>query len=129
MKKLFPEVPDVPQGVANRAVKIIEKHLRMHRVDRARDLPEEAKVRLYRDLRFYFESDAQPPGSGSDTGGFSTRRFLSSLWEKVENFLSVCEAWREAGPVTVFTWSAFGDPARYTVIPRGNSSSTCRECS
>jgi hypothetical protein len=54
MKKIFPESPDVPQGTANRGVRIIEKHLRMHRVDRARDLPEEAKIRLLRDLKSFF---------------------------------------------------------------------------
>lgn len=91
MKKLFPEAPDVPQSVANRAVRIIEKHLRVHHVSRTRDLPEEAKIRLYRDLRFFFEGDPMGPSAGSSTTGFSIRRSLSRLWEKIEDFLSVCE--------------------------------------
>ncbi len=129
MTKLFPEAPDVPQSVANRAIKIIERHLRLHRVDRAKDLPEEAKVRLFRDLRFFFESGAQPPGAGPEGGKFSLRRFLSGLWEKLENFLSVFEVVRESGSVTVFTWASFGDQTRFTVVPRAHNPQTCRECS
>ena len=64
MKKLYPEAPDVSQSVANRAARIVEKHLRTHRVSRACDLPEEARIRLYRDLRLFFESDSQVPGAG-----------------------------------------------------------------
>jgi len=91
MKKLFPEAADVPQSVANRATKIVEKYLRLHRVDRARDLPEEAKVRLYRDLRFFFDSGGQPsePGAGGIGAGIS--RFFSGLWGKIEDFLSMSE--------------------------------------
>jgi hypothetical protein len=92
MKKLFPEASDIGQSVANRAAKIIEKHLRLHRVDRARDLPEEAKVRLYRDLRFFFDSGGQPTqtGTGGVAGGI--RRFFAGLWGKIEDFLSMSES-------------------------------------
>jgi hypothetical protein len=96
MKKLFPEMPDVPQNVANRAVRIIEKHLRAHRVSRARDLPEEARIRLYRDLRFYFDGENQTPDDRISKRGFSLRGALSSFWEKLEDFLSACES---ASPV------------------------------
>lgn len=85
MKKLFADAPDVPQGVANRGVRIIEKHLRVHKVERARDLPEEAKIRLLRDLREFFDTEAQAKG-GSGPGG-TRRGFWSRLWEKIENFL------------------------------------------
>jgi hypothetical protein len=90
MKKLFPEASDVPGSVANRAARIIEKHLRLHRVDRARDLPEEAKVRLYRDLRFFFDSGGQPTQPGTAAGG--VRRFLAGLWGKIEDFVSMSES-------------------------------------
>lgn len=98
MKKLYPEAPDVPQSTANRAIRIIEKHLRTHRVDRAADLPEEAKVRLYRDLRFFFDTESRPGGPDRQRGGFSFRRALSRAWEKLENFLNACEgqAWKSA---------------------------------
>jgi hypothetical protein len=97
MKKLFPEASDVPQSVANRATKIVEKYLRLHRVDRARDLPEEAKVRLYRDLRFFFDSGGQPTDTGPGVGaGF--RRFFAGLWGKVEDFLSMAGSSPAVGP-------------------------------
>lgn len=89
MKKLFPDAPDVPQGVANRGVRIIEKHLRMHKVDRAKDLPEEAKVRLLRDLRVFFDSEM---GEGSKRGaGPSERGFWGRLWNRFQDFLSFNE--------------------------------------
>lgn len=55
MKKIFSDAPDVPLATANAVARIIERHLRIHRVDRAKDLPEEAKVRLYRDIRAFFD--------------------------------------------------------------------------
>lgn len=103
MKRLFPEAAEVPQSVANRASKIVEKYLRIHRVDRARDLPEEAKVRLYRDLRFFFESGGQPPDSGSGAGGL--RRYLSNLWGKIEDFLSMADSAPAPGSITMFLWA------------------------
>ena len=96
MKKLYPELPDVPQSVANRALRIIEKHLRIHHVNRARDLPEEARIRLHRDLRFFFESGSPPPSMDSGRKGFSIRGFFSRLWEKIEDFLSASESARLA---------------------------------
>lgn len=73
-------------STANRASRIIEKHLKMHHVNRARDLPEEAKIRLYRDLRFYLESGTQPPDAHS--GRQSLRGWLSGMWIRIEDFLS-----------------------------------------
>lgn len=83
MKKLFHEAPDVSQRVANRSIKIIERHLRLHKVDRAKDLHEEAKVRLLCDLRSFFDSEAGQGGHGSAKGGF-----WSKLRDKIENFMS-----------------------------------------
>lgn len=121
MKKLFPETADVPQSVANRATKIVEKYLRLHKVERARDLPEEAKVRLYRDLRFFFDSGGQPSEPGAGGIGASIGRFFSGLWGKIEDFLSMSEA-RVLGPVWVLACAGFGDSNRVTVVPWGEDS-------
>ena len=91
MKKLFPEAPDVPQPVANRAVRIVEKYFRLHRVERARDLPEEAKIRLLRDLRSFFDAELRHIGPAV---GDATKRkgWLAKLIKRVENVLSFGEA-------------------------------------
>lgn len=125
MKKMFPDAPDVPQSVANRASKIVEKHLRLHRVERARDLPEEAKVRLYRDLRFLFDSGGQPPSQGNE--GFSIGKFFSGMWEKIEDFFSMSESCRIGGIVTVFAWASFGDSARLAIDGWSSNSLACIE--
>lgn len=122
MKKLFPEAPDVPQSVANRAVRVIEKHLRLHRVDRVNDLPEEAKVRLYRDLRFFFEGDGTAPGTG--TGDRTIRGFFTRLWEKLEDFLSAAETDRAAGSIVLLAWASFGEPTRLTFLPAYGSNNS-----
>lgn len=128
MKKLFPEAPDVPQGVANRAVRIIEKYFKIHRVERARDLPEEAKVRLYRDLRFLFEGDGGSGRAGFEGKGGSVRGLLSRLWEKIENFLSMAEDSRACGPATVLSWVCFGDTAQLAALPWSDGSWTWNQC-
>lgn len=92
MKKLYPDMPDVSPAVANRAIRIMERHFRTHRVTRAKDLPEEAKIRLYRDLRLFFEGNQQPPDIGGGKKAVSLRGFLSRLWERVEDFLSAFAA-------------------------------------
>lgn len=91
MKKLFPETPDVPQSVANRAVRIVEKHMRQHRVDRASELSEEAKVRLLRDLRAFFEAEMAENGPGG-LNAADRRNWFTRLMERIENFLSFGEA-------------------------------------
>lgn len=121
MKKLFPEAPDVPQSVANRAVRVIEKHLRLHRVDRVNDLPEEAKVRLYRDLRFFFEGDGTAPGTGANDR--TIRGFFTRLWEKLEDFLSAAEVGRSVGPVVLLAWASFGESTRLAFLPAHGSQS------
>jgi hypothetical protein len=115
VKKLFPETPDVPQSMANRAARILEKYLRMHRVEKAKDLPEEARIRLYRDLRFLFDGGDQPR-SGADGGGLSIRRFFSRMWEKLEDFLSACEMDRNVS-VNILAWVSFSESARTTILP------------
>ncbi len=117
MKKLFPDAPDVPQSVANRASKILEKYLRMHRVERAKDLPEEARVRLYRDLRFFLDSGGQPsdPGTGGVMSGVG--RFCSRLWSKIEDFLSMYESSRPTGPIGILALAGYGEAARIAAMP------------
>ena len=91
MKKLFPEMPDVPQSVANGAVRIIERHFKTHRVTRAADLSDEAKVRLHRDLREFFDAEIGLPGP-EGPGQSAGRKRRIGLFEKIttwlEDFLS-----------------------------------------
>ncbi len=85
MKKIFLDAPDVPQGVANRGVRIIEKHLRLHKAERVKELPEEAKVRLLLDLKSFFNDelgDDEKIGHGGGHDGFWRR-----LWTRIENIL------------------------------------------
>jgi len=117
MKKLYPDVPDVTPTAANRAARIVERHLRTHRVSRARDLPEEAKIRLYRDLRLFFEGDQQSPHTGPGKPGWSVGRFFCHLWEKIEDFLSACDGPGVSGPATALPWAACGDRRRLAVLP------------
>ena len=86
MKKLFPEIPDVPQCVANWAVRIIERYFKTHRFTRAAELPEEAKVKLCRDLRDFF--------------AFPKR---SSIWDRIRLWRK--EFWFK----TQLWWKALGD--------------------
>jgi len=60
MKKVNRHVPDVSQGIADRGTEIIERHFTAYGVKRATDLPEEGKVRLYREMQHYF--DIEMPG-------------------------------------------------------------------
>jgi len=117
MKKLFPDMPDVSQSVANRAVRIVEKHQRVHHVSRARDLPEEAKIRLYRDLRFFFEGDSQSP-NGGEKQRLSTRGFFSRLWEKIEDFLSAASVDRKVARGLAIFFSSFVKIERIAMAPR-----------
>lgn len=125
MKKIFPEAPDVPQNIANRGIRIIEKHLRQHHVNRVSELPEEAKVRLYRDLRFFFEGGNQSSGNGSDKQRFSLRRFLSRMWEGIEDFLSASESNRDSTEIQIYAWAFFGESAKLAVVPWINGHSAC----
>lgn len=126
MKKLFPEMPDVPQNIANRAARIIEKHIRTHRVEKVKDLPEEARIRLYRDLRFLFDGGDQPL-SNVGGGGFSIRRFFSRLWEKLEDFLSACEMDRNQ-MINTLAWISSGcESTRLAVLTWSCGTRGCRE--
>jgi len=82
MKKLFSEIPDVQQGVANKVVRVIERHFRFHKVTRANDLSEEARVRLHRDLRALFDVEL---GSGGSLSADRKRR--AGVLEKIHAWL------------------------------------------
>jgi len=69
-------------------MRVVEKHLRLHRVDRARDLPEEAKIRLFRDLRALFEAEA----SEQIPAPAERKKWLAKLVERIAQFLSISEA-------------------------------------
>lgn len=127
MKKLFPEMSDVPQGTANRAVRIIEKHLRAHRVSRTRDLPEEARIRLYRDLRFFFDGENRSPDERVSKGRFSLRGSLTSFWEKLEDFLSACESGRVCSALGIVVWPALGECAPFGTPMRFAGSRLCTD--
>jgi hypothetical protein len=50
-------VPDVPQGIADRGTEIIERQFNAYGVKRASDLPEEGKVRLYREMQQFLTAE------------------------------------------------------------------------
>jgi len=103
MKKLYPEAPDLSQNAANRAVRIIERHLKVHGVTRARELPEEARVRLYRDLRLFFEGASKPPPDASAKSRSSIAGFMRSIREALDDFLSAFNANHRHCPSVVST--------------------------
>jgi hypothetical protein len=67
MKKVNRHLPDVAQGTADRGTESIERLFNAYGVKRASDLPEEGKVRLYRQMQQYFSTEmphgveARPP--------------------------------------------------------------------
>ena len=54
MRKVHRQIPDLPQDVADRGTAVIERHLAVYGVSRARDLPEEGKVYLRHELQNFF---------------------------------------------------------------------------
>ncbi|MBI3909753.1 MAG: hypothetical protein HY320_02330 [Armatimonadetes bacterium] len=74
MKRIHRQATEVPQAVADRGTELIERHLNTYGVARASDLPEEGKVRLYRDLQQFFARELPngppqpPPGPGGVLG-------------------------------------------------------------
>lgn len=98
MKKSIPYAPDVAQNVANKAVRIIERHLRRARVTRARDLSQEGKLRLAQEVRVYLAGtptycglypirEAPEPGRPRPWRQ-RLKLFFINLWEKDEDFLT-----------------------------------------
>jgi len=91
MKKLYSEAEDVPQSVANRVARIIERRLRQAQVDRAHDLPEEARVRLFRELRVCFDSENRL-GSGGSASGHKRQGLWSRFFNRLQNLLSFSDS-------------------------------------
>ncbi|MDO8683265.1 MAG: hypothetical protein Q7N50_07290 [Armatimonadota bacterium] len=87
MKKMYPDMEDVPQSIATRAARIVEKRLRQEQVSRARDLSEESRVRMYRELRAFFDEELR-----TKNGGERSNRNREGLWtrflKRLEDFMS-----------------------------------------
>jgi hypothetical protein len=83
MKKINRHVPDVSQGIADRGTEIIERHFNAYGVKRASELPEEGKVRLFREMQQYYAAempagvDVRPPAPWWARAGNWARRFFS----------------------------------------------------
>lgn len=69
MRKIYQSAPDVPQGIANKATDIIERHFAASGVRRADDLPEENKIHLLRELQRLFSTDLQVAMSRESEAG------------------------------------------------------------
>lgn len=57
MKRLYRYSQTVPQKVADRGTELVQQHLNLYEVSRVDQLPEEAKVRLVRDFKRFFEEE------------------------------------------------------------------------
>ena len=117
MKKLYPEVEDVPQSVANRASRIIERLLRQTQVERARDLPEEARIRLFRELRAYFDGETRL-GSGQS----ASRHNRDGLWSRFLKRLEGALSFRDSDPnvylpLALCPSTAYCEGMRHMVAP------------
>lgn len=93
MQKLFGTAPDVPQTVANKGARLIEGYLRRNRVSRAKELPDEERVRLLRDLRALFDAELGPVARNSDIWATRRRRspvqrFLEWLTDSLEDLVA-----------------------------------------
>lgn len=73
MKKVHRHVPDVPQSVADKGTEIIERCFQAYGVKRATDLPEEGKVRLYREMQQFLAAEVPEGGANGGPRGVWTR--------------------------------------------------------
>jgi hypothetical protein len=72
VKKVHRHVPDVPQVVADRGTEIIERCFQAYGVKRAADLPEEGKVRLFREMQQFLAAEV-PGGTDGQSHGWWAR--------------------------------------------------------
>jgi hypothetical protein len=84
MRKAHRYLADVPQPVADRGTELIERHLAAYGVSRARDLPDEGKVYLRRELVKFFAASLtqglpQPPAPTS-----RWRRWWDGLFSRAQ---------------------------------------------
>lgn len=80
MKKVNRLVPDVPQRVADRGTEVVERHLTTYGVSRASELPEEAKVRLMRDLQRFYKQEFPQGLQMINPNDIGWRGALKRLW-------------------------------------------------
>lgn len=83
MKKVNRRVPDVPQALGDRGTEVVARVLAAYGVGRAKDLPEEGKVRLAREMQLFFEQE-QPEGMTLlDPRDLGLQGWLRRLWRRV----------------------------------------------
>jgi hypothetical protein len=87
MRPLF-NTPALRRATAGRAIHLVDHALAVGAVTRARELPEEARVRLLRQLADHFEREQEKDWQRRMRGG-AWRRFTAWLAD-------VCELWRQA---------------------------------
>jgi hypothetical protein len=68
----------LPQAIADRGTEVIERHLSAYGVTRARDLPEEGKVFLRRELVKFFANEL-PDGIAAPAGRGGWRRWWGAV--------------------------------------------------
>ncbi len=82
MQPLFGE-PCVSRVTTGRAVRIVDRVLAANGAARVRDLPEEARVRLYRQLTLFFEHERETQWE-RQINGSPFRRLRRWLAESIE---------------------------------------------
>ncbi|MFA6492921.1 MAG: hypothetical protein WCV58_02195 [Patescibacteria group bacterium] len=75
---------DLDRKTINRAMRLVEKHLWLYRTNRAQNLPEEARVRLYLDLQKLFRGELPAP----DQLIWRFKNAFGRLYQKVEDLLA-----------------------------------------
>lgn len=83
MKKTNRLVPDVAQGVGDRGTEVVSRVLTAYGVSRAKDLPEEGKVRLAREMQLYFERELPEGLTLLDPRDLGLRGWLRRLWRRL----------------------------------------------
>ena len=83
MKKVNRLVPDVPQQVGDRGTEVVARVLAAYGVGRAKDLPEEGKVRLAREMQLFFERDLPEGMALYDPGDLGFRGWLRRVWRRL----------------------------------------------
>ena len=83
MKKVNRYVPDVPQRIGDRGTEVIERHLAANGVSRAAELSEEAKVRLLREMRAFYNQELPEGLTMLDPRDMGIRGVLRRFWRFV----------------------------------------------
>jgi hypothetical protein len=83
VKKVNRYVPDVSQRVADRGTEVVERHLAAYGVSRAADLPEEGKVKLVREMQFFFQREIPEGLQMLDPSEVGWRGFFMRAWRRL----------------------------------------------